>query len=176
MRHSETKVPMNTTIMNNLIEASRGRRRCFRQAGFTLVEAVIASAVVGISFASLYSGLVQGDSIIQADQLNMRASQIMEQQMETIRLYTWNQITNTGYIPASNTYSFYPASMTNQSAGVGTTFYESTTITNSGLSESYSNDLRQVIVTVTWNWNAGQHQRQTTTYVSSYGMQDYIYQ
>ena len=145
------------------------------RAGFTLAEALIASAVVGVSFIGLVGGLVQGDDIIQGSQQNMRATEIMEQQMETLRLYTWDQLTNNSYIPTTNSYSFYPNSMTNQNQGVGITYYETLAITSSGLTEAYGNDLRQVIVSVTWNSTSGQHQRKMTTLVSHYGMQNYIY-
>lgn len=99
----------------------------------------------------------------------------MGQQAETLRLYTWDQLTNNGYIPTSSTYSFYPASMTNQTAGAGLTFSESLMITNSGLTEGYNNDLRQAIITVTWTSDSGTHTRQMTTLISHYGMQNYIY-
>ena len=151
------------------------RTKSGSRAGFTLAEALIATAVVGISFISLYSGLVQGDKIISASQQNLRASQIMAQQTETLRLYTWSQLTNNGYIPTSSSYSFYPANMTNQSQGIGITYNETLTITNSGLTEGYNSDIMQVIVTVTWSSDSGQHQRQMTTFVSHYGMQNYIY-
>ena len=151
------------------------RARASRRSGFTLAEALIATAVVGISFISLYSGLVQGDTIIQNSQLNKRASEIMAQQMETIRLYTWDQLTNSSYIPLSNTYSYYPNSVTNSSVGTGVVYTETLSISNSAVTEGYSGDIRQVTVNVLWSSSTGNHQRQMTTYVSHYGMQNYIY-
>ena len=81
------------------------QNRFCRRAGFTLAEVLIATAIVGISFLSLYSGLVQGERLIQNSQQNKRASEIMAQQMETLRLYTWDQLTNSSYIPTSNNFS-----------------------------------------------------------------------
>ena len=143
--------------------------------GFTLAEALIATAIVGISFLSLYAGLIQGNKIIADSQHDMRATELMAQQMETIRLYTWDQLTNSGYIPLNNTISFYPTSMTNQVQGTGISYYESLTVTNSGLTEGYSNDLKEVIVSLLWTNQSGPHQRQMTTLVSHYGIQNYIY-
>lgn len=166
---------MKTNVLQYASQTGRVGDRRSSGAGFTLAEALIATAVVGISFISLYSGLVQGDKIIGASQQNLRATQIMQQQAETLRLYTWDQLTNNGYIPTSSTYFFYPATMTNQTVGTGTTFYESLMIANSGLTEGYNNDLRQAIITVTWTSDSGTHTRQMTTMISHYGMQNYIY-
>lgn len=144
-----------------------------RCAGFTLAEALIATAVVGVSFISLYSGLAQGTKIVQASQQTVRATQILGEKMETIRLYTWDQVTNSSYIPTTFTNYYYPGGQNSGTAGV--TYYGTLTIANTSLGESYNSDLRQVTVTVTWTSDSGQHQRQMTTMISHYGMQNYIY-
>ena len=145
------------------------------RSGFTLVEALIATAIVGFSFVGLYAGLVQGDNLIQNTSQNNRASEIMAEQMETIRLYTWDQLTNSGYIPLSNTISYYPTSVTNSSSqGVGIVYTELLSISNCPVTENYGADLRQVTVTVLWSSATGNHQRQMTTLVSHYGMQNYV--
>jgi len=43
------------------------------------------------------------------------------------------------------------------------------------MTESYSNSLKKVIATATWQSAGQQHQRQMTTLISQYGMQNYIY-
>lgn len=165
---------MKTNVLQPLSQTSRSdARRSQRRAGFTLAEALIATAVVGISFISLYAGLVQGDHIIQDSGQDLRASQIMGQQMEIVRLYTWNQLTNNGYVPTTFTNNYYPGGLTNGTAGV--TYSGTLTITNTPLTETYNGDLREVIVNVTWTNGPVMHQRQMTTFVSHYGMQNYIY-
>ena len=165
---------MKTNMFQYVSQTSRSdARRSERRAGFTLAEALIATAVVGISFISLYSGLVQGDHILQDSGQDVRASQIMGQQMEVVRLYTWDELTNNGYVPTTFTNYYYPGGLTNGTAGV--TYYGTLTISNTPLTEAYNTDLRQVIVGVTWTSSSGQHQRQMTTFVSHYGMQNYIY-
>lgn len=155
---------------NVILGASRAGDR--RSGGFTLLEALIATALVGVSFASLYAGLVQGVHIVQDSDLNLRATQVMSLKMEAVRLYTWDELTNNGYIFATFTNCYYPGGLTNGTGGV--TYYGTLTITNTPLTESYNPNLRQVMVTVTWT-NKYPHQRQMTTFVSHYGMQRYIY-
>lgn len=150
-------------------------RRPGRRSGFTLAEALVATGIVGISFISLYSGLVQGDTIVRSSAQNMRATEIMAQKMEMIRVYTWDQITNTGYIPRTNTYYESPNNGTNTTQGLGITYTTVLSVSNAPVTESYAADLRQLTITVNWTSSTGSHQRQMTSYVSHYGMQNYIY-
>jgi len=48
-------------------------------------------------------------------------------------------------------------------------------VTNAPITESYSNDLRMIKITLTWNSGGGVHKRQATTFVSQYGLQRYVY-
>lgn len=83
------------------------RRR--RQAGVTLIEALVSMGVFGISFFSLYAGMSMGFSVIGNARENLRATQIMVEKMETIRLYSWDQINTPGFIPETFSESYFPA-------------------------------------------------------------------
>jgi len=65
---------------------------------------MIAVGVVGILFVALYNGLIAGLSVVRASNKNLRATQIMLDRMEEMRLYSWQQITSfgsvTSYIPS----------------------------------------------------------------------------
>src|SRR6185436_21075488 len=76
----------------------RGVSRC---GGFSVVEAVIAMGVVGVLIISLYGALTSGFNGVQLGRENMRATQILVKKMDQFRLFTWEQVTNSGWIPTS---------------------------------------------------------------------------
>lgn len=80
---------------------------------FSTIEVLVTVLVAGIVFVSLYTGVSSGFAFVQLARENLRATQIMEEKMETIRLYTWDQITQTGFIPTNFVQAFYPLNIAN---------------------------------------------------------------
>lgn len=151
------------------IRLQKERRRRF-EAGVTLIEAVVALGIFGISFLSLYGGMSMGFAIVGNARENLRATQVMVEKMETIRLYSWDQINTTNFIPATFT-AYYNPNDTN--SGV---VYTGTMRIGSGPSGlGYSADMRQVTVGISWNSGGHSHSRSMQTYVSRHGLQNYIY-
>src|SRR6185503_1247306 len=110
------------------------------QAGFTLAEVMIAVAVMAVMFISLYLGFTQGFAVIQLARENLRATQVLQEKMETVRLYTWEQINTAGFIPATFTAPFYATgSGTNQ----GIIYSGTVAISNPAMAESYAADMKQ---------------------------------
>ena len=76
-----------------------------RYAAFSLVEVMIATAVVGIFFVGLYTGIGQCFSILANAREDLRANQILLDKMEEMRLYNWDQINSYGtadsFIPST---------------------------------------------------------------------------
>lgn len=149
-------------------------------AAFTLIEVAISAAIVGLIIVALYSGLSSGFAIIHLARENLRANQIMVEKMETIRLYTWEQINTPGYVPTNFTAPFFPAvdtGSTNQSLAdsSGLVYSGKITITNAPISASYSNDMRLVKVDLVWTNTGRPRVREMQTLVSRYGMQNYVY-
>ncbi|HXT38863.1 MAG TPA: prepilin-type N-terminal cleavage/methylation domain-containing protein [Candidatus Angelobacter sp.] len=146
-----------------------------RRDAFTLMEVLVAVMIVGVTFVTYYLGMTQGFGIIQLARENLRATQILQEKMETIRLYTWDQVTNSGFIPATFTATFYPqGTQTNQ----GVTYQGTYTLTNvpSTVTGPYVSDLRMAIFQLTWQSGSVQRQREMRTLVSHYGLHNYIYQ
>src|SRR5678809_1021852 len=81
--------------------ASRYGRKA-RQAGFTLAEVMVSVSVTAMAFVSLYVGISCCFGVVQANRENVRATQILQEKLEVVRLFNWNQVTN-GYIPATFT-------------------------------------------------------------------------
>lgn len=145
---------------------------------FTLVETFIASFIILFGMLSLYAGITYGMSVTEVTRENLRATQLILEKFETIRLYTWDQLngkgvgTNVFVIPTSFTNS-YAVDTTGTSSGI--IYTGSMTIATSPLSAGYSQDLK--IVTVTLNWVSAGVQRSRTmqTLVARQGLQQYVY-
>jgi type II secretory pathway pseudopilin PulG len=138
---------------------------------FTIVEVMIGVMVMFIVFVTVYMGFSQGFATIRITQENLRATQILEEQTEIIRLYTWEQLTNTTaskIIPTTKPDYFYPNGIKK-----GIAYLTTITITNSGLSESYSNDIKRVTFQVTWTSGKRSQTNSMTTLVSHYGLHNY---
>lgn len=152
---------------------------------FSIIEALVSACVVGVLFVSLYSGITAGFGALNSARENLRATQVMIDKMETLRLYSWSQVstfgTSTSYIPSSFTESFYPVS-TNYSDSLvstgatsgGFTYYGTVEITNSGFTQNYSNSVKLVTVTLRWT-NGVPRSQSLSTYTAQYGIQNYIY-
>jgi prepilin-type N-terminal cleavage/methylation domain-containing protein len=140
-------------------------------AAFSLVEVMVAVSIGGIVFVSLYAGFSSGFAVIQLARENLRGAQILQEKMETIRLYTWDQINKEGFIPTNFTDVFYVGT---QSAS-GLTYTGTVHIANAPLTETYSNDLKLVTVEVTWSSAEILRKRRMESLISRYGLQNYIY-
>jgi len=141
---------------------------------------------VGVLFTSLYAGITAGFGALNSARENLRATQVMIDKMETLRLYSWNQVatfgTSTSYIPSTFTESFYPTT-TNYSAstvstgsttGSGFTYYGTVEVASAGFTQNYSNSVK--LVTITLRWTNGMARSQSmSTYTAQYGIQNYIY-
>ena len=144
-------------------------RRC---AAFAITEALVASTVVGIVFVALYTGISSGFGFVQMSRENLRGTQILQEKMETIRLYTWEQITTTGFLPT--TFVDYFIAATNSSSR-GLAYTGTVTIASAPITEVYSNDLKQVTIRLQWLSGRVQRSREMTTFVGKNGLQNYIY-
>src|SRR6266704_2929762 len=101
---------------------------------YTIVEVMVSIFVVAIMMIS---------------RENLRATQIMVQKMETIRLLNWSQILNTNtYVQSAFTEYYNPAGTNDNTYGV---FYAGRVTTNAAnVPAAYQNNMRAIIVTVFW--------------------------
>jgi|SRR5437667_4819644 len=154
------------------IQISSRVRTSLQQRAFTLIEVMAAVSVIGVLFVTLYLGLTQGFAIIQVARENLRATQVLQERMETVRLYTWDQLNTAGFVPQTFTATFYPVgNQTNQ----GVTYQGTMVVTNATVAESYGSDLKMILVTLNWQSGNVTRQRQMKTLVSHYGLHNYFY-
>src|SRR5881394_4069160 len=78
------------------------------QSAYTLPEVMMGVMIMSIMFVTLYTGFTQSFGVVQTSRENLRATQILQQYSELIRLYTWDQLTNSSTIPATIYWTFYP--------------------------------------------------------------------
>jgi hypothetical protein len=154
------------------IEHWKGAPRGRHLLAYSIPELLIAVLVVELMAISMYTGFSSGFAVVQLARENLRATQILQEKMETVRLYTWDQITTAGFIPDTFTDVFYAG--TNSPHGL--TYTGTVSIASAPLSaESYAGDLRMVSVEVRWKSANVLRKREMTTLVSRYGLQNYIY-
>lgn len=156
--------------------ASLGRIVNPRVTAYTLAEVLMAVVILTVISTAFYSALSSGFSVIETAREDVRATQILTQKLEALRLCRWDQLTNLASFNFSENYD--PLS-TNAS---GTVFY-GTVVTNAATaisdSTGYKANMRLVRVTLSWtNYTGGRaiaHQREMDSYVALYGLQNYIW-
>ncbi len=74
-------------------------RASLLETGYTFVEVLVAAGILGFVGASLYAAFAAGFVVIQTTRENLRATQIMVQKLEAVRLFTWSQVNDsTNYL------------------------------------------------------------------------------
>ena len=149
------------------------------QFAYTLAEVVICVALIVVLFVSLYGGMSTGFALTQSSRENLRATQIMLEYMEGIRLYNWNQLVYSNWgVPGAFTNWYYPlTNFAGESRGIA--YYGTVTITTNPVmspTAAYAPNMCAVVVSVNWTNNAGNASaRSMTTYVARNGMQNYVF-
>ena len=144
------------------------------RAAFTLAEVMVAVLVMSISVVSLYTGVSSGFALVKSAREDLRATQIMLQKMEAVRLYTWSQVTNSSYFSTNSSTTYYdPAGQVSGSGGV--VYTVNTAITTETPEATYSPGMRRITVQVSWVSGKVKRRREVSTYVARYGMQNYVF-
>ena len=143
---------------------------------FTLAEVAVTSALLAVLFTALYGGMSSGFAITQVSRENLRATQILLERMEGIRLFNWNQLVYSNWVPSVFTNHYYPITAPGESPGiqyVGHMRVDLNPTLNPGA--SYSTEMCAVHVDVNWLSVGVPRTRSMTTYVARNGIQNYVY-
>lgn len=149
------------------------------QAAYTLIEVMVGATVMVVIFASVFAILMVGLTITGTTRENLRATQIMLDKMEGLRLYTPTQLTNTTLLVESFTNWFNETGNIGMAnvQGNGVQYNGSITIAPVGFSNSYSSNMSQVTVTVNWISGGSKslaHTRSMSTFYASKGLANYV--
>jgi prepilin-type N-terminal cleavage/methylation domain-containing protein len=147
------------------------------RSAFTLPEILITVVMLGILVISLYAGLSAGFALVELSRDDLRATQVLMEKLEAVRLCTWNQLAS---FPRSFQQRFDPLSK-NPSAG-DVVFHGTVSIEPPGAipdSAPYKTNMRLVTVALYWtNQHGGDaivRSRQMQTEVARYGQQNYLW-
>jgi hypothetical protein len=142
------------------------------QLAFTMIDSAVGMGVLGIVLISLFGCFAFGFNVVKISRDELRATQIVQEKMEAIRLYSWKQLNQTNYVKRN----FQAPLGTN---GADYFFGQVDILTRSSpnfpVTNSYAKSLRLIKVSLTWTNNGLKHMRQTSTLVSQHGLQNYVY-
>ena len=163
------------------VKRSGSQSRYGSSNGFTLVETVVATCIVTIAFIAVFALLNFNLTTTNRCRENTRATQILLDKMECLRLYQWQQLTNpTIMLTTFTNWTYEPTNASTAGAvGQGVQYIGNITVTTpvpALAGTSYGTNLALVQVTVAWSsGNTNQTRtRSMSTYFSSIGVESVI--
>jgi Tfp pilus assembly protein PilV len=143
------------------------KARHSRTGAFTLVEVMMAAAVVVFTIVGMIQVIVSGAEMLDTARKQTIAMQIIHGQIDNIRLNDWTEVSalttpRTVSVAGGDQYGFvFGSNLPTISQG----FQCTRTITD------VRTDLKQVTFTVTWTSNTGRsYSRRGSTYVGKNGL------
>ena len=145
---------------------------------YTLAEVLIAVLFIALMTVSFYAALSGGFAVIKAARENLRATQIMLEWTEGIRLYKWSQINDPAYLAQTFVQRYDPLGAGTNAGGVvyAGKLDLSTPI---NVPAAYQSNMLALTVTLYWT-NATRNanivrMRQMQTYIARSGLQNYVF-
>jgi prepilin-type N-terminal cleavage/methylation domain-containing protein len=155
------------TSVAHEVECAPHRRR---QKGFTIVEVMIAAAVMALVITTSITTLQRGFLSLDTARNITLAGQIMQCEVEKMRMLDWAEI---NAYPTTSTAITIDVSFTSNPA-VGSRFSLSRDV--AVISTGTPKGMRQITYTVSWNGYDGRTlSRSYTTYYGEEGLYDYYY-
>ena len=144
-------------------------------AAFTLVETMVSVILSAIMLSSLYACLASGIAIERITSEDLRATQILVQRLERVRLCSFDQVTDPDYNPRTSTESYNPGGAARGTGGAvySITFTPSVPAVGT-LPESYRTNMLLVTVGATWKSGEVQRSRSMQTWVARSGIETYV--
>jgi len=138
-----------------------------------LVEVVMATSITALMAVALIGSFNYGFLVMKQVRENQRATQVLMEKMETIRLYSWEQVTTAGFIPSSF-YDYFDPQAPQDSKGV--TYYGYISIGDVPFGSTYSTNMKQIHIVLWWHSSENITRiRRATSYIAKDGIQNYVY-
>jgi prepilin-type N-terminal cleavage/methylation domain-containing protein len=146
-------------------------------AAFSLIELLVALSVILIVFVTIFGTLTLSFSITQTSRENLRATQIMLDKLEGVRLYNWSQLNDPNFLKSSFTNWFFETNGigTIGATGNGVMYTGSVVVSVPEIQATYTNAMRRVTVNIGWQSGNITRTRNISTFVSQNGLQNYYY-
>ena len=157
--------------------------------GFSLVEVLVAMLIIGVIVAGLYGTFAHGFRTAQLAREDFRATQILHEKLDKIRLMTWDQLTDSAIMPDRFVDSFNPEDPELGASGLSSVhgwgslgsvkgknlvYAGIVTIQDGPADVTYGKYLKQVRIDLSWTSSTGlQRSRSIQTYSALYGSQHY---
>lgn len=153
---------------------SRSRRAL---AGFTVMEVMIASMVMLFSITSSIVVLQYGFRYLDTARKTTLAAQIMQSEMERIRMLSWSAINNLGPEENIDFNKDFPSDTAAEKAVLDTiTRTFTTAVRRTTTLSGYDGEIRQIDITIGWKGLDGvQHSRSSSTQYCKNGLYAYYY-
>lgn len=154
------------------IKTSTSQNAGWRVRGFTLIEVMVSVALLALMLAALYPAFILGFANVKTTREEERATQIVTQKLESLRLCTWTSLSN------------YPSTFvdyyTPQTTAKGTVYGGTITIVGaSALPAGYRDKVKLVTISVYWtnyvNSAPVVHNRQMQTLAAYWGLQNSLW-
>src|SRR5437868_1992925 len=91
-----------------------------KEQGTSLVDVIMAIGLIGIMAVGIVGSITYGFYVMGITRENQRATQVMLETVETVRLYNWSQVNSNGFIPRTFTGVYDPQAPVGQQ---GITYY-----------------------------------------------------
>src|SRR5882724_2095783 len=143
-----------------------------RVKAFTIAEVVMCLLILNVGAAGLMGCFKYAFFVTRLFRENQRATQVMLERAEAIRLCSWDQVRANGFIPPTFTDYFDPTAA-NGSSGV--VYSGTVAIVSFPYNTSYKDNMRQLTLTVQWTSDSIKRARTNVTYIAKDGIQNYVY-
>src|SRR5258707_14708407 len=121
-----------------------------KAAAFTLTEVVVSLLVLGIMLVSLYAAFSSGFAFVKLSRENSRATQILVQKMENVRLYKWSQLTSNGFFTGNFTTRYDIQDPNTNDQGATYSVVVTTNSVAGSLPADYAKNMVAVTITLYW--------------------------
>jgi type II secretory pathway pseudopilin PulG len=143
------------------------------QRGTTIVEIVISTCILAILATGLIGCFTYGFYIMELARENQRATQIILEKFETVRLYNWDQVLTPGFIPTTFEDIYDPQAA---AGSEGIAYHGTVRVANVPFNTSYSSNMRELVISLTWTSSRNLTRTRTmSTFVAKDGVQNYVY-
>jgi len=138
-----------------------------------MVDVIAATFILAVMAVGLMGSFSYGFFVMRLVRENQRATQILLEKVETIRLYRWDQVLAPGFVPTKFTDVYDPQAPSGQQ---GIIYHGTVSVNPYPIATSYQGNMRQLVVTLTWTSTRNYTRSRTmTTYVAKDGLQNYVY-